>query len=68
MKNIGIFYDHLEYFMVIRYTCMLWPLGTFLGHLVHLSRFDLLSQEKSGNPDIRTHLRHLSAFKNKTLT
>jgi hypothetical protein len=28
-----------------------WPFGIFVGHLVYISRFGLLYQEKSGNPD-----------------
>jgi hypothetical protein len=37
MKNVVIFYDHLEYFLVIWNT--LWPFGIVCGHLVHFSRF-----------------------------
>jgi hypothetical protein len=32
MKNVGIFFGHYVYFVVIR--CILWPLGIFCGHLV----------------------------------
>jgi hypothetical protein len=45
MVNAGIFYDHLEYFMAIRYK--LWPFGIVCGHLLYFSQLD---QEKSGNP------------------
>jgi hypothetical protein len=33
MENVGIFYDHLEYFTTSWYN--LWPFGTVCGHLVH---------------------------------
>jgi hypothetical protein len=36
--------------MVIWY--ILWLFGTFYGYLVHFSRFGMLYQEKSGNPDV----------------
>jgi hypothetical protein len=32
MVNVGIFYDHLEYFMAIRYT--LWPFSIVRDHLL----------------------------------
>jgi hypothetical protein len=55
MEDVGIFYDHLIYFMAIRYTS--WPFGIFYGHLVYFmdvwyifNRFGMLYQEKSGNP------------------
>jgi hypothetical protein len=35
MVNVGIFYDHLECFMAIRYN--LWPFGIVCGHLVYFS-------------------------------
>jgi hypothetical protein len=49
MKNVSIFYDHLEYFTAIWYN--LWPFGTVCGHLVYISKFwyICLDQEKSGN-------------------
>jgi hypothetical protein len=54
---IGLFYDYLVYFVAIWY--ILWPFGIFCGHLAYLlyvhlvyfSRFGMLDQEKSGNPD-----------------
>jgi hypothetical protein len=30
---------------------VLWPFGIFCGRLVHFSRFGILHQGKSGNPD-----------------
>jgi hypothetical protein len=35
MVNVGIFYDHLEYFTAIWYN--LWPIGVVCGHLVYFS-------------------------------
>jgi hypothetical protein len=54
MENVGIFYGHLVYFMVIWY--ILRPFGTFHGHLVYFSCFGMLHQEKSGNPASRIAL------------
>jgi hypothetical protein len=41
-EDAGIFYAHLEYFMVIRY--ILWSVGYIFLH------FGMLHQEKAGNP------------------
>jgi hypothetical protein len=49
MKDVGKLYGHLVYFTAIWY--ILWPFGTFLVILVYFSRFGMLYQEKSGNPD-----------------
>jgi hypothetical protein len=47
MINVGILYDHLEYFMVIWYN--LWPFGIVCGDLLYF--FPIwLDPEKSGNP------------------
>jgi hypothetical protein len=35
MVNVGIFYDHLEYFMAIWYN--LWPFGIVCGHWLNFS-------------------------------
>jgi hypothetical protein len=32
----------------------LWPFGLFYGYLVYFSRFGMLHQDKSGNPDHRS--------------
>jgi hypothetical protein len=48
MANVGIFYDHLEYFMTIWYN--LWPFGIVCGHLLYFPALVCLDQEKSGNP------------------
>jgi hypothetical protein len=37
MENVGIFYDHLEYFTAIWYN--LWLFGIVCGHLVYFLRF-----------------------------
>jgi hypothetical protein len=48
MVNVGIFYDHLEYSMVIWYN--LCPFGIVCGHLLFFPNLECLDQEKSGNP------------------
>jgi hypothetical protein len=55
MEDFGIFYDPFVYFTAI--WDILWPFGIFCGRLVYgsllyLSRFGMLYQEKSGNPDV----------------
>jgi hypothetical protein len=45
---VGIFYDHLEYFMAIWYN--LWPFGTVCGHLLYFPNLVCFDQVKSGNP------------------
>jgi hypothetical protein len=48
MKDVGKFYGHLVYFVVI---------------LVYCSHFDVLYQEKSGNSDLHSALyQHLYLF------
>jgi hypothetical protein len=49
MEDVGVFYGHLVHFTVFCY--ILWTLGIVRGNLVHFSRFGILHQEKSGNPD-----------------
>jgi hypothetical protein len=39
MVNVGMFYDHLEYFMAIRYNS--WQFGTVRGHLLYFSQFGM---------------------------
>jgi hypothetical protein len=39
MENVGIFYDHLEYFMAIWYN--LWQFGLDCGPMVYLSHFGM---------------------------
>jgi hypothetical protein len=45
MKNVCIFYDHLEFFTAIWYN--LWPFGTVGGHLVFFSNFCMFGTRKS---------------------
>jgi hypothetical protein len=49
MEGVGIFYGHLVHFTVFCYS--LWTFGIVRGNLVYFSRFGILYQEKSGNPD-----------------
>jgi hypothetical protein len=46
--NVGIFYDHLEYFLAIWYN--LWTFGVVCGHLKYFSRVGMFGPKKSGNP------------------
>jgi hypothetical protein len=48
MVNIGVFYDHLEYFMAIWYN--LWPFGTVCGHLLYFSCFGMFGPRKIWQP------------------
>jgi hypothetical protein len=49
LKDVGLFYGHLVYFTDIWYIS--WPFGILCDTLVYFSRFGMLYQEKSGNPD-----------------
>jgi hypothetical protein len=49
MKNVVIFYDHLEYFTDIWYN--LRSFGIAFGNLVYFYVLVSLDQEKSGNSD-----------------
>jgi hypothetical protein len=55
MEDVGIYYGHLVHFMVFCY--VLWIFGIVRGNLVYISRFGILYQEKSGNPDQEPILR-----------
>jgi hypothetical protein len=48
MVNVGVFYDHFEYFMAIWYN--LWPFGIVYGHLLHFSRFGMFGTRKIWQP------------------
>jgi hypothetical protein len=52
MVNLYKLYDHLVYFTAIEN--ILWPFGSFCGHLVHFPCFGIL-YKKSGNPGFRVH-------------
>jgi hypothetical protein len=54
MEGVGKSYGHLVYFVVIWY--ILWSFGIFCAHVVYISRFGKLQQEKSGNPVRRAFL------------
>jgi hypothetical protein len=49
LRLFGIFCGHW-YILRSFGKCILWPFGSFYGHLVHFSSFGVLYQEKSGNP------------------
>jgi hypothetical protein len=51
MEDDGIFYGHLVYFTVFCY--ILRTFGIVRGNLVYFSRFGILYEEKSGNPDMK---------------
>jgi hypothetical protein len=48
MKQIGIFYGHLEYITAILYN--LWPLCYLEAIWYIFTRFGIINKEKSGNP------------------
>jgi hypothetical protein len=48
MVNVGIFYDHLEYFMAICYN--FWPFGIVCGHLLYFSQFGMFEPRKIWQP------------------
>jgi hypothetical protein len=55
MEDRGIFYGHLVHFTVFCY--ILWTFGIVRGNLVYFSRFGILYQEKSGNPEADSSFR-----------
>jgi hypothetical protein len=48
MENVGIYYDHSEYFTAIWYN--LWPFGIVCVHLVHFFQFGMLGPRKIWQP------------------
>jgi hypothetical protein len=50
MEIAGVFYGHLEYFLVIWY--ILWPFGNVVVIWYIFPRFGILRQELSGNPGL----------------
>jgi hypothetical protein len=51
MVNVGIFYNHLEYFMAIWYN--LWPFDKVCGHLIYFSQFGMLGPRKIWQPWVK---------------
>jgi hypothetical protein len=49
VENVGIFYNHLEYFTAIWYN--LWPFGIVCAHFEYFSQFGMIGPKKSGNTD-----------------
>jgi hypothetical protein len=47
-EDVGIFYDHFVYFTAKLY--ILWPFGTFFGHLVHFLPFWYVVPRKIWQP------------------
>jgi hypothetical protein len=45
MENVGIYYDHLEYFTANWYD--LWPFVINCGHLVYFSHFGMFGPRKN---------------------
>jgi hypothetical protein len=45
MENVGIYYDHLEYFTAIWYN--LWPFVINCGHLVYFFHFGMFGPRKN---------------------
>jgi hypothetical protein len=48
MENVGLFYDHLEYFMAFCYN--LWPFGLVCGHMVYFSHFGTFGPRQIWQP------------------
>jgi hypothetical protein len=70
MEDVGIFYGHLVHFTDFCY--ILWTFGIVCGNLIYFSRFGILYEEKSGNPEQKTKIYHetiltTAAFTNSTL-
>jgi hypothetical protein len=51
MEDVGIFDGYLVHFTVFCY--ILLTVGIVPGNLIYFSHFDILNQEKSGNPGCR---------------
>jgi hypothetical protein len=52
MENLGIFYDHLDYFRAI--VIFLWQFGIFCGNLVYFSPFWYFGPRKIWQPWLET--------------
>jgi hypothetical protein len=49
MKNVGIFYGHLEHIMY-GHLVFLWIFGNLVAAWYMFPHFGILNKEKSGNP------------------
>jgi hypothetical protein len=58
MVNVGIFYDHLEYFTDIWYN--LWPFGIVCGHLLCFSQFGMFGPRKIWQPCVFCNVLNLN--------
>jgi hypothetical protein len=58
MKNVGIFYDHMEYFTAICYN--VWPFGIVCCHLVYFSQFGTFGPRKIWQPCTAIQRLHLN--------
>jgi hypothetical protein len=70
MEDVGLFYGHGMYIYCHSVYCVLFwyillPFGIFHGYLVYFSRFGMLYQHKSGNPDAWSRSWRLAFFKKK---
>jgi hypothetical protein len=65
MVNVGIFYDHLEYFMAIWYN--LWPFGIVCGHLLYFSQFGIFGPRKIWQPWSQTNEEAECSFRTLSL-
>jgi hypothetical protein len=61
MEDVGKFYGALGNFPAIWH--ILWQFSTFSPVLVHFTRFGMLHQEKSGNPEQWSYARANRASK-----
>jgi hypothetical protein len=59
MEDVVKFYGHLVHLTVFCY--ILWTFGVVRGILVYFSRFGILCQEKSGNPESATTQLNVAA-------
>jgi hypothetical protein len=50
IENVGTFDGHLKYFLLTSGIPILWPLGNVVVIWYIFPRFDILCQQKSGNP------------------
>jgi hypothetical protein len=65
MENLGIFYDHLVYFMTIGN--ILWPFGIFCGDFVFFSPFWYFGPRKIWQPCFECALKSFEIPRKKVL-